>query len=216
MVDIFDEVAEDLRRDRGVRLWKKYGIYIVGLAVLIIIGVAGYQGWNAYRVQQREEAALRYSAALDLVRAGRLAEAADAFKVLAAESASDGYGVLARFQEAAQRFQAGATAEGLAVLDALAADESIDPIFRDLAVLAGAGSRIGGGGDTGALRERLEALDRPDNPWRHAAVEMQALLALNGGDDQRGRELLKRLVDDASTPQAMRARAAELLAVLGS
>ncbi len=216
MVDIFEEVTEDLRRDRSLRLWKKYGTHVIVFAALVVIGVAGYQGWKSYRLQEREAAAMRYAAALELARAGRPAEAADSFKLLADETGSEGYGVLARFQEAGQRFQAGDAAGGLAVLDGLAADRSVEPIFRDLATLTAAAQRMGAGGDPGALRERLEALDRPDNPWRYSALELRALLALNGGDDRLGRELLKRLVDDTATPQAMRARAAELLAVVGS
>ena len=216
MVDIFEEVSEDLRRDRSLTLWRKYGSYVIGLAVLVVVGVAGYQGWTGYRQQQREAAAIRYAGALDLARAGRPAEAADAFKVIAAEGVGEGYGVLARFQEANQRLQAGDVAGGLAILDAVAADAGVEAVFRDLATLTAASQRIAGRGDPAALRDRLEALDRPDNPWRFSAIELRALLALNGGDDRRGRELLKRLVDDAATPQAMRARAAELLAVIGS
>ena len=46
MADIFDEIEEDLRRDRMKEIWQRYGNYILGLAVLIIIGVAGRQGYN--------------------------------------------------------------------------------------------------------------------------------------------------------------------------
>jgi len=216
LVDIFEEVSEDLRRDRGLKLWQKYGSYIIGFAVVVVVGVAAYQGWKGYRQEGREAAAIRYAAAVDLARAGKPAEAADAFKVLAAEAGGEGYGVLARFQEAGQRIQAGDASGGLAILDAISADAGIDPTFRDLATVTAASHRIGAGGDAGAVRDRLEALDKPDNPWRFSAIELRALLALNGGDDRRGRELLKRLVDDVATPQAMRARAAELLEVIGS
>lgn len=216
MVDIFDEVSEDLRRDKSLTLWRKYGNYVIGLALIVVVGVALFQGWKSYRQQGLDAAAVRYASALDLARAGKAAEAADAFKVIAAEGSGEGYGVLARFQEAIQRRQAGDAAGALAVLDAVALDGNVEPVLRDLATLTAASQRIAAGGDISALRDRLEALDRPDNPWRFSAVELRALLALNGGDDRRGRELLKRLVDDAATPQAMRGRAAELLAVIGS
>lgn len=43
MSDIFQEVEEDVRRERYEKLWKKYGNYIIALAVLIVAGVAAFQ-----------------------------------------------------------------------------------------------------------------------------------------------------------------------------
>ena len=43
MSDILRQVDEELRQDRLKILWKKYRIYIVGMLILIIGGVFGYQ-----------------------------------------------------------------------------------------------------------------------------------------------------------------------------
>ncbi len=43
MSDILRQVDEELRQDRLITLWKKYRIYIVGMLILIIGGVFGYQ-----------------------------------------------------------------------------------------------------------------------------------------------------------------------------
>ena len=45
MADIFDEVEDDLKRDRMQLLWSKYGKYVIVAAVLVIAGVAGRQGY---------------------------------------------------------------------------------------------------------------------------------------------------------------------------
>ena len=39
MSDIFREVDEDLRHEQYKKLWDRFGIYVIGLAVLIVLGV---------------------------------------------------------------------------------------------------------------------------------------------------------------------------------
>ena len=39
----FEEVSEELKQERYALLWKKYGRYFVGLAVVMVLAVAGYQ-----------------------------------------------------------------------------------------------------------------------------------------------------------------------------
>ena len=63
MADIFKEVDEDLRRDNFEKLWKKYGFYFIGLAVTVVLAVAGVQGWRAYDLDQRGKMSDRYGAA---------------------------------------------------------------------------------------------------------------------------------------------------------
>ena len=37
MSDIFREVDEDLRREQYKKLWERFGSYVIGLAVLIVV-----------------------------------------------------------------------------------------------------------------------------------------------------------------------------------
>ena len=41
MSDIFREIDEELRRDNFAKLWERYGQYLIGLAVLIVLITAG-------------------------------------------------------------------------------------------------------------------------------------------------------------------------------
>jgi len=42
MSDIFQEVEEDVRRERYEQLWKKYGNYMVAAAIVVVMAVGGY------------------------------------------------------------------------------------------------------------------------------------------------------------------------------
>ena len=43
MSDILRQVDEDLRKDRLLGLWKKYGYYLIGIIAILIVFVIGYQ-----------------------------------------------------------------------------------------------------------------------------------------------------------------------------
>ena len=213
MADIFREIEEDLRRERAENLWKKYGSYVVGVALGVILTVAAYAGWQAYSERQRLADGERFAAALQQVRPGTEAAAADALSMVAQESGA-GYAVLARLREAALRAEAGEAAGAIALYDALAADDGVDPLFRELALLLSVMHQMDGG-DAATLIERLTPLTAAGNPWRHSALEIDGILAFRSGDRGRAREVFTRLSDDATTPQGLRARAAEMLAILG-
>ena len=43
------DVDEELRRDQMKSLWDRYGLYVIGAAVLIVALTAGYRGWDAWQ-----------------------------------------------------------------------------------------------------------------------------------------------------------------------
>ncbi len=65
------------------------------------------------------------------------------------------------------------------------------------------------------LDAKLAPLDTPTGPWRFSARELRALAALKTGDAKTAKDLYRQLADNADAPQSLRARAAEMLAVLG-
>ena len=172
--DIFQEVDEDLRHDKWLRLWKQYQNYVIGLAALIIVATAGVTYWRHYDQQQREAEGLRYSLALDDARAGKLAEAADALNSLAA-SAHGGRAVVARLEAAALRARAGDEAATIAAYDAIAKDASVDPVYRDLATVLW-GLHAVDTVDPQAILDRLAPVTKPDNPWHSTAIEVTAIV----------------------------------------
>jgi len=100
----------------------------------------------------------------------------------------------------------------------LANDGGIDVIYRDLALLLGITHEINSpaGITTAAeLRSRLAPLTADDNPWRHSALEITALLEKRAGNRSLARELFTRLGSDAMTPRGIRSRANEMLVTLG-
>jgi hypothetical protein len=212
--DIFQEVDEELRHDQWLRLWRRYRYLILGLAALIVIATGATVGWRQYQQQQRQAEGMRYAAALDLARAGRPAEAADALTAFASDAHS-GRALLARFEAASLRARAGDEAGAIADYDALSKDPSIDPIYRDLAAVLWALHALDTV-DSQTIVERLAPLTGPDNPWHPSAIEVTAVAHLKAGDRAAARTDYQKLSDDLSAPPSMRARATEMISALTS
>ena len=67
MTDIFREVEEELRHDHYAKLWRKYGKYVIALAVLIVAGTAGSVAWRDHQRAQRAEESERFAAGMMLI-----------------------------------------------------------------------------------------------------------------------------------------------------
>ncbi|MGH7123519.1 MAG: tetratricopeptide repeat protein [Stellaceae bacterium] len=214
MSDIFQEVDEELRHDKWLQLWKQYQNYVIGLAALIVIATAAVTYWRYYDQQQREAEGLRYALALDDARAGKLPEAADALNALAG-SAHAGRAIVARFEAAALRVRAGDEASAIAAYDAIAKDGAVDQIYRDLATvlwgLHGVGTI-----DPQVVVDRLAPVTAQDNPWHATALEVTAAVHLKTGDRAGAKADYQKIADDLAAPRGLRARAAQMVAALGS
>ena len=209
---LIQEVDEDLRRDQYLKLWKAYGKYAIAGAVAIVLGVAGHQAWQGYKDRQFQANAARFQAAEDLIAAGKQAEANTKLAEIAADNKS-GFSMLAGFRRAQMQVEAGDDAAAIASYDALAHGDA-PQVFKDLAVLKGAMLALDKD-DPEALAKKLQPIADKGNPWRFTATELLALVANRRGDKAQAVKLFKGLTDDTEAPQAIRARAAEMLTVLG-
>lgn len=213
MSDIFQEVEEDLRRERARQAWDKYGIYVVAAAVLIVVVVGGWRGYEWYQRQQAEAAGARFQGAIELMRAGKAAEAQIMLTDLA-QKGSSGYRLMARFRLAGE---AGKTnpAEGAKAFDALAGDTSIDAELRDLARVR-AGILLVDTAPYAEAAARLESLAAGDNPWRHVAREMLGLSAWRAGDMASASRWFEAAIGDPAIPDGVRQRVQKMLELVAS
>lgn len=212
MADIFKEVDEDLRRDNLEKLWKKYGFQIIGLAVAVVLGVAGVQGWQAYDLDRRGKLSDRYGAAIELTENGETAAGLDAMIDLS-EASGGSYAGLAAFAEARLRVESGDIGGAIAVWDRIAESSGLGPGFKEAATLFSILHQIDNG-NPAALRARLQPLAADSQSFRSTARELLALLALGEGDTAAARDLYTKISDDREAPAGLRQRATQMLAAL--
>ena len=214
MSDIFREVDEEIRQENYARLWKRYGAYAIGFAVLLVAGVAGYQIWQSYDLQRRTELSDRYVAITDQIVEDQN-DAGQAALAEIADPSAKGYGTLAAFMRAQLLAEAGNTAEATAIWDEIAEQSPSGDSFRAIATLLSVMHQLDGGDPT-ALSARLQPLLEPGQPFRTSAQELDALLAIKQGDEDRARARLEAIDQNILAPPAVRERAAQLMATLRS
>lgn len=213
MSDIFREIDEELRRDNLLKLWARYGRYVIIAAAAILLVIAGIVGWLDHLRSLRQQQSARYAAALTLARDGKEGEAAKLFATIAGEDG--GYAVLSSFEEAQALEKSGDKKGAAAVYRRIAQSDSAGPMFRDLAILLAAMDEFPTA-DPKSIVDRVAPLTRSGDPWRPTALELTAIASLKAGDKAAALAIYKQLADDPATPQGLRARAAEMTAALGS
>lgn len=212
MSDIIREVDEELRRERLANIWKNYGGYIAGAAILIVAATAGWRGYEYYANKQAQAASDRYVAAQKLAAdATKTDDAITAFKAIAGDAPSS-YRLLARFSAAAELGKKDA-AEGAAAFDAIANDSSVEQLMRELASIRGA-VLVVDTADVADMQKRLAPALADGSAFRHSANELLALAHLRAGNQAEAQKLLLLLAFDPETPPGMRNRAQRLQATI--
>ncbi len=207
--NLFQEVEEDLDRQKLEALWKKYGFWVITLAIGIVIWTASataYRSWRADRAQQTTAAFLDASSAEASKSLEALQKFADAHK-------GADLGTLALLRAGASSADKGDKAKAIATFDAVAADAKADAVFRQLADLLSVQLQIDTG-DAVVLRKRLQPLTAEGAPWRYSAFEKDGLLALRSGDKAKARQTFAALAQDERAPKSIAARATDLLRIL--
>ena len=205
-----EEVTEEVRRDRLFAALRKYG-WIGVVAVLLIVGGAGYKEYTRAQAQADAEATgdMLFAAVEKNDDAARV-EALTALDVPSQEAQ-----VVVDFLTAAHQLADGRKDEAAATLDGISTtDVETLEIYRQIALLKSVVIQ-GAALPLEERRVRLEALATPGAPLALLAQEQLALVDLESGDSEAALARLQGLVADANVTAGLRRRASQLIVALG-
>jgi hypothetical protein len=215
VTDIFNEVDEEVRREQLKKLWERYGNYLIGLCVLVVVAVGAWRGYQWWEIKQAAQSGAAFEQAVALAEGGKHQEAEAAFAKLASDGTA-GYRVLARLRQAAELAVTDRKA-AVSAYDAIAADNSAGQVIEDLAAVR-AGILLVDTTPYSEMRKRLEPLTAADRTFRHTARELLGLSAWKAGDIAAARQWTDMIMSDPLTPAGTRSRAevlGELIAASG-
>lgn len=207
------EVDEELRHDRLMLLWRRYGNLVIGAAIAIVVGTAAMVGFQNWQQRDRKAEALEFAKADTQLASGSYKEASAAFATLAADG-STGYAQLARLRQANALIKDGDQAGAEQALQALADDSGGDPLLRQAAALLLVSTQIDKA-DPAELETRLQPLIAAGAPYRWTARELAAVVALRKADEAKAKSLLDELSKDVGTTPQQKQRVDEMLQMLG-
>jgi hypothetical protein len=213
VADIFQEVDEEVRRERLKQLWDRYGNVVVAAALLIVVGIGGWRGYQWWEAKQAAENGAQFGEAMSLEQKGNYAEAEAAFARIAAQGTA-GYRTLARFQEAGETARRDAAA-AVKLYEAIGSDAGVPSALQDLARVR-AGLALLDTASFDEMRTRLEPLTAPGRPFRHTARELLAMAAWRAGDTATARRWAEMIATDPETPPGTRERVQMLIALSAS
>lgn len=201
----FREVDSELRQDQAKALWDRFGSYIIGGAIAIVVGTAAFVAWDHWTTNKANASGDIYLQALAQAREGKTDEAKASLEKLEAE----GYGaypVLARLRTATLLSQSGDFKGAVAGFDAVAADTSVPASIREMARLRAAFVLVDHG-TYAEVAQRVEPLTADTNALRHSAREALALSAWKEGRAADAATLFDQITEDEATPMNLRRRA---------
>ena len=210
--EFIGEVDEDIRHQQLTAFWKSYGKYIIATAVAIVVFVAGSQGYKKYTESKYLDVADQYSAALENLQSGNQQQALSALKALS-EQDVEGYKVLSAMKRVELHLKNGEKTLAVGILENLSYNDGVSEFYRDLAALQAATILMDEASyeDTTA---RLEPLLSRNNEMRYMARELLAMSAIQNGDMEKAKGLLRELSEDLETPESVKFRADQLLTVI--
>ena len=199
MSDFFRELEEDIREERIFILWRKYGNYVIGLAVAIVLATAGYALWKYMKHKSHLQAHVTLSSAVDLMKQGKKEDALKAFQALG--KVSGGYGKLAQLYEAAL------TPNPETLYMKISQENIADPALGNLSKVLMASHAV----DKQDILATLESLTAPNNAWAPLSYELLALGDLKRGDDVKAAERYVEILKDSHTTTNEQIRAGMML-----
>ena len=58
--DIFEEVDEEIRKDKFSQLWKKYGSWLIACVAVILVSAVGFVQWQNYNHEMRAQSSAKF------------------------------------------------------------------------------------------------------------------------------------------------------------
>lgn len=195
MSDFLRELEEDIHEEKIWNIWRKYGNYIIGLALAIVIGTVGYTLWQHFKHKKQLQSHVSFSSAVSLMKQGKKEEALHAFEAIAVEGG--GYGKLASLYEAAL------LPNPEDVYKKISQKNASDPALSNLPKVLMAARAL----DNPAELEPLETLTSPNNAWAPLSLELLALVDLKKGDDIQAAKQYVRILKEpyATSTEQLRA-----------
>lgn len=209
--EFLDELESDIRQEKWMLLWKKYGKVMTAVFTVAVGAAAAYTAWTTHTTNQRKQAADRFLHVQELISSGKTDQALLDLGGIVRDEKGD-YGVFARLNKAAllgQSADATKRAEALQIYQEVRQDKKVDAAWRELAdifeIMLQADNPKPE--EIQPLLDRLVPLIAEDSPWQHIALELNAVLLYRQGNNDAARLLFQKLAQDKDAPQGVILRA---------
>ena len=202
------EVDEDLRQKQLQNIWKKYGKFVIGVAIGIVVIVAGRAIYTNTVEGKYKEQAQAFSSALKLEGA---AVSAALDQIIASDV--DGYEIVATFKKAELALEAADKLGAIKVYDDFISGATVPQVYKDIANIQAAILELDSA-SVDTINGRLGLIANGETPFQFMAAELIALSELNAGDAEAAKTRFEGLIGNVDAPNSIKNRAEQYLSVI--
>lgn len=207
---LIDEVDAEVKAEQLKNFFSRYGHIIGGVVIAFVLATAIASTMTNMKVQQEEKDSETLISLLDKDLDKASADEAKATVLdlanMGQAGSGEGHRIAARLGAAGSYFKQGQVDDAQKQLQALSADTSVKPLYRDFATLLSIRARADKD-DAQKLLSELAPLQDAKNPWHISANELAAVLYAKLGQKDKAVEALNKLIIDADASSAVVERA---------
>jgi hypothetical protein len=217
--EFLEEVEQDIRHEKYLKLWRKYGRHASSALIGILVIAAGVNIYHHYETKQRLEAAQKFADIEQLMAKGQIEQALTVLSAMSEESTKT-YPVLAGFAQASLLMRQGGAenlSKAVEIYQSLSQKHKGDPSWRELAQILEVYAEIERGQVSyPELVKKLTNLQGENCPWRALALETEAMLHYKNGEKLKASEIFVNLAQDKNTSEGTMMRAQLMSQVLAT
>ncbi|MGI9392532.1 MAG: tetratricopeptide repeat protein [Parvibaculales bacterium] len=210
---IFREIDSELREERLKNLWKRYGIYLIGACVAIVVTVASMQAWEGWKKKSYGKISMEFESLLQNIEKQDPERAIERLKKFANKS-PDGYRALANWQIANLLLEQGKQGEAAQVLQMEAKNRKLPRLIRDISLLAEVSALVDSTSSE-MLKNKLATMLSPTHPLRFSARDLIGQSLYREGEYQQSAELYRQILRERNAPPSLIRRSEMMLVLIG-
>ena len=208
MSDLFIEVDEALKQERLEKLWKKYGGFLIGFLILIVLATATHAGYNAWIQHRNFKQTNLY---LDIV-SKQTASPDDLLAIL--PKVTTGMRTVISLRAAGLALEQNSEEQALSIYQTIESDKAQQKENPDLVSLAKyMATNLDKEMSTTDKISRYETISKEENnPWRyHALLDAAVLEATQNNNHKKANDFLSQITEmNSSAAQGLKQKAQSL------
>ena len=206
MSDILRQVDEDLRKDRLLKIWNSYRIYIVASILITLISLSGYQYYLSSTQSKNEAIVEQY------INSTNLMDTNTSIQQLLELNEADNSFIkgLAQLKRAELYFVTENKEQAIELLQSISTDESLNLIIRDLALYKYLMIQLDNL-DKDLYFEIIDSQNLNVSKFKYLFRELKALKYLIEGDRINSLEIFESIISDESSPIDLKTRSEKFI-----
>jgi hypothetical protein len=207
------EVDEELRRERVNSFFTRYGAYVIGGVVALLLAVGGWMWWRHSENVAASELSEKLIRAEGQLQQNNAKDAAPTIDELVASDRA-GYRIAGLFLRANAQEATNAIPAAIETLKGIANDADAPQPFREAALVRQTLLEF----DTlppEQVIDRMRPLAQPGNAWHGTAGELLGFALIRQQKAQEAGRVFEAIARDRAVPESIRQRAIQIVSTLG-